>query len=195
VLKSRDALRSLGQPDLLHLKNVTVGMSESCLKLLQAQTNEAQVEPMVASRQARLQRYKDKVSEYIAVSRKVKDDAKGLQEEYTDEQTELNAKYHKDFTEEFEEVWQARTRSCGESTLNVLYRRLPTQMNHTIVEIDAMIADTQSDIALQPEVDNAAEARLQRERKEHDEILALVATQSAKKAKYDRLHETAKVRG
>jgi hypothetical protein len=67
------------------------------------------------------------------------------------------------------------------------------QMNHTVAEIEALIADTQSDIALQPEVDNAAEARLQREKKEHDELHALVATQSAKKAKYDRMHETAKV--
>ena len=74
-----------------------------------------------------------------------------------------------------------------------MHRRDLLQLNHTLAEIDAIIADIQSDIALQPEVDNAAENRLQKERKEHDEYHSLVVAQSAKKAKYDQQHETAKV--
>ena len=83
-------------------------MSENCLKLLQAQANKAQVEPMVANRQDRLQRYKDKVSEYAEVSRKVKDDARTLQAEYVEEQNELKDKHNKNFVDEFEEVGPAQ---------------------------------------------------------------------------------------
>lgn len=42
-------------------------------------------------------------------------------------------------------------------------------------------------------MDNAAEARLQREKGEYDELHTLVTRQAAKKAKIDRQHEEAKV--
>jgi transcription initiation factor TFIIIB Brf1 subunit/transcription initiation factor TFIIB len=63
---------------------------------------------MVANRQDRLQRYKDKVSEYTEVSRKVRDDARTLQAEYVEEQNELKDKHNKNFVDEFEEVGTAQ---------------------------------------------------------------------------------------
>jgi hypothetical protein len=94
-------------------------MSENCLKLLQAQ-----VEPMVANRQDRLQRYKDKVSEYTEVSRKVRDDARTLQAEYVEEQNELKDKHNKNFVDEFEEVGTAQMAPLSGSRLIVFVPRL-----------------------------------------------------------------------
>jgi hypothetical protein len=99
-------------------------MSENCLKLLQAQANKAQVEPMVANRQDRLQRYKDKVSEYTDVSRKVRDDARTLQAEYVEEQNELKDKHNKNFVDEFEEVGTAQMAPLSGSRLIVFVPRL-----------------------------------------------------------------------
>jgi hypothetical protein len=99
-------------------------MSENCLKLLQAQANKAQVEPVVANRQDRLQRYKDKVSEYTDVSRKVRDDARTLQAEYVEEQNELKDKHNKNFVDEFEEVGTAQMAPLSGSRLIVFVPRL-----------------------------------------------------------------------
>jgi hypothetical protein len=99
-------------------------MSENCLKLLQAQANKAQVEPMVANRQDRLQRYKDKVSEYTEISRKVRDDARTLQAEYVEEQNELKDKHNKNFVDEFEEVGTAQMAPLSGSRLIVFVPRL-----------------------------------------------------------------------
>jgi hypothetical protein len=99
-------------------------MSENCLKLLQAQANKAQVEPVVANRQDRLQRYKDKVSEYTDVSRKVRDDARTLQAEYVEEQNELKDKHNKNFVDEFEEVGTAQMTPLSGSRLIVFVPRL-----------------------------------------------------------------------
>ena len=60
--------------------------------------------------------------------------------------------------------------------------------------METLLADTEGDLSLQPEIDNAAEARLQVELKEQEELSRLVSRQAAKKARYDQFHDEAKVR-
>jgi len=69
-----------------------------------------------------------------------------------------------------------------------------SQDEHTLGDVETLLADTEGDLSLQPEIDNAAEARLQIELREQDELSRLVHRQAAKKAKYDQLHDEAKVR-
>jgi len=91
-------------------------MSENCLKSLQAQANKSHVDPIIAIRQERVQKYKDKVAELQEVNHKIRNDAQEMQQEFSEEQTEMTAKYHKDFVPEFQEVRSISAVSMGRWT-------------------------------------------------------------------------------
>jgi hypothetical protein len=72
-------------------------------------------------------------------------------------------------------------------------RIAPEQGQYTMEQIKAKITETEGDLSLQPEIDNAAEARLHKELKGQDELNRIVTKQAAKRAKYTRQHEQTKV--